>query len=105
VLFTELQVTTNNGSGLGLLRVVAIGGDSIKTVGGSLARNGQVFLESYLDPSCKSGTQGLAPTTVPSGDVFLLGDNRCDSKDSRSFGVVSLHAIVGKAVGVNPPPG
>lgn len=44
-------------------------------------------------------TAGSANVTVPSGDVYVLGDNRPDSLDSRAFGPVPEASLVGKVIG------
>ena len=42
----------------------------------------------------------FGPVTVPAGSYFLLGDNRDNSRDSRSFGFMPRHAIIGEATGI-----
>ena len=93
-------VTAHDPSGGGTIvkRVVAVGGDSVGIEDGVLVRNGQPVVEDYTD---KDGMDGYfhGPVAVPPGFVFLLGDNRATSVDSRSFGPVALDAIEGRVVG------
>ncbi len=72
------------------------------------ARDGKVFIgskalaEPYVNPAC-GGTGDFAAVTVPAGTYFVMGDNRCDSLDSRYFGVISDSSIVGRSVAVSWP--
>jgi signal peptidase I len=75
-------------------RVVAVGGDTVQTVDGRLVRNGEPVDEPYL-----------APGTIPDGQVWVMGDNRNNSSDSRVFGPVAETTIVGQAFVVMWPPG
>jgi len=68
----------------------------LTTQEGTVYVNGLALLEPYVDKSC-TGTAGLTRTTVPAKQVFVMGDNRCDSEDSRVFGPVKESAIVGRA--------
>lgn len=78
-------------------RVVAVGGQRIKIVDGVVYINGKPLAEPYLSPdSADSGS--MAEQRIPPGKVFVMGDNRPNSLDSRVFGPVSVDAIVGKAV-------
>ena len=82
------------GSELLLKRVVALAGERIEI------RDGQVFVDgSPLDePYLTQRTQGAMPAqVVPPFTVFVLGDNRGASNDSRAFGPVPLNHIVGRA--------
>lgn len=81
-------------------RVVALGGDRISVTGGHVRRNGVVQDEPFVRLSCVGGVQDDFPAdiTVPAGHVYLLGDNRQCSEDSRHWGAVRTGAIQGKAV-------
>jgi signal peptidase I len=75
-------------------RVIALAGETIETRGGQVFINGQGLVEPYLSHET-SGTYG--PLTVPEGQVFVMGDNRGASNDSRVFGPVTTERIVGRA--------
>jgi signal peptidase I len=76
-------------------RVVGIPGDRITCRDGQLVRNGQKVTEPYLDPGVT--TDGCRPTTVGPGELYVMGDNRTNSQDSRAFGVVQRSDVVGRA--------
>jgi signal peptidase I len=75
-------------------RVIALSGETIEVRGGSVYINGEPLEEDYL-PRKTTGTYG--PSTVPEGNVFVMGDNRGASNDSRIFGPVPLDRVVGRA--------
>ena len=76
-------------------RVIAVEGQKIE------GRLGLVFVDGVqLDEPFRKDTNPIAdfaPVEVPQGHVYVMGDNRNDSKDSRSFGPVPLTTVVGKA--------
>jgi signal peptidase I len=80
-------------------RVVAVGGDTVDLRDGRLHVNGRL-----VDiPQARGSTQPQAPRVtypfaVPEGDVFVLGDNRLSSSDSRTFGSVPVENIIGKVI-------
>jgi signal peptidase I len=77
-------------------RVVGIPGDRITCKDGQLVRNGKPVTEPYLDPG--TTTEGCnGTTTVGQGQLFVMGDNRGNSQDSRSFGVIHRSDVVGRA--------
>jgi signal peptidase I len=83
-------------------RVVAIGGDRVEAADGEVLVNGEPVDEPYLAEGV--GTADFSPITVPDDAVWVMGDNRGSSGDSRSFGPVPLDAIVGKAFVIVWPP-
>ena len=79
-------------------RVIAVAGDTIETVDGEVYVNGERIDEPYLTPD-RIGGQYIRRQTVPEGCVYVLGDNRAVSRDSRyeTVGAIPLYRIVGKA--------
>jgi signal peptidase I len=82
-------------------RVVARGGDDVQLKGGQVYVNGAAAPESHVNLRCgPAPTQPLTGTSawqVPRHEVFVLGDNRCNSHDSRAFGPIPVSSIVGRA--------
>ena len=79
-------------------RVVALGGDTVELREGVLWLNGKEVKESYISeeknsPEVIKNTYG--PYTVREGYMFLLGDNRNESNDSREFGDIPIEKLVG----------
>jgi len=88
-------------------RVIALEGESLEV------RNCEVFIdedpndavprkqliEPYLDPQIVAGTSWCeyGPQVVPKDNVFVMGDNRPGSSDSRTLGPIPIHDIVGRA--------
>jgi signal peptidase I len=84
-------------------RVVAVAGDLVEIQDAVLYVNGQPVPEPAVDQRLSDGLY-FGPVSVPPGTVFLMGDNRGKSIDSRSFGPVPLTAISGHiAIRVWPP--
>ncbi len=83
-------------------RVIGLPGDELVLVGDQIQIDGDVLEEPYLPEG--TVTCCLDAITVPDGEVFVMGDNRGDSFDSRRFGTVPIDSIVGRAfVTVWPP--
>jgi len=78
-------------------RVVATGGDSVGIDDGVLIVNDVPVVENYIDNHDMDGYY-FGPDKVPAGNVFLLGDNRADSVDSRAFGPVPIDSINGRVL-------
>jgi signal peptidase I len=76
-------------------RVVAVEGDTVEIRGGVVYVNGQPFAEAPT--ALRSDEDSPHPITVPPDSVWVLGDNRNNSEDSRYFGEVPLANIRGMA--------
>lgn len=75
-------------------RVVGLPGDTVSSANGKLYINGKPVSEPYLPPG--TVTTGVAKLTIPPGELWVMGDNRQDSEDSRFFGPISEKLIVGR---------
>lgn len=75
-------------------RVVGLPGETIEIRDGHVYINGQILNEPYLEQLTYGNT---GPHVIAPGYVFVLGDNRGASNDSRSFGEVQISSIVGRA--------
>ena len=79
-------------------RVIGIGGDTIEIKDKIIFINGKLFDDKngiYSDTV--EQRHNFGPVTVPSGSLFVLGDNRDESMDSRFWGFVDLKDVQGKA--------
>lgn len=82
-------------------RIVGLPGDVIEVRSGRVFINGSFLSETYQVIKDRSS---LPPTRVPGGDLFVLGDNRRVSEDSRYFGFVPLRNVKGEVFLVYWPP-
>jgi len=85
-------------------RVIAVGGDTVKIVNKKLYINGvevpdphAVYKEDTILPADVQKRDNFGPVTVPKDKLFVLGDNRDRSLDSRFWGYVPLEDVRGKA--------
>jgi signal peptidase I len=88
-------------------RIIGLPGDHVEYRDDVLYINGKKYEESYLDKYREEAFGGrltgeftllelTGEETVPEGHIFVLGDNRLGSRDSRDFGFVSIDQVVGK---------
>jgi signal peptidase I len=77
-------------------RVVALPGERVE------ARQGRIFIDRkpLVEPYLPAGTstQPFDATVVPAGELWVMGDNRSNSEDSRVFGPIRRSTVVGRAV-------
>lgn len=76
-------------------RVVAVAGEVVEGRGGVVIVDGRVLVEDYFSGGVS--TSEFPPTVVPRGRVWVMGDNRKNSRDSRRFEAVPEDAIIGRA--------
>ncbi len=75
-------------------RVIGLPGDRVEIVNGRVLINGHPLLETYpLNP----GSYTYGPVTLGADEYFVLGDNRNNSSDSHSWGMLPTKNIIGKA--------
>jgi signal peptidase I len=77
-------------------RVVGLPGERVEAHDRHVFINGRELDEPYVQKAC-NGTADFAAVVVPAGHLFVMGDNRCDSYDSRFIGPVDQHLVVGRA--------
>lgn len=83
-------------------RVIGLPGDKVEVRDGTVYVNDKALKEDYIK---EKPYNAYAPVTVPANALFVMGDNRNASRDSRIFGFLPIDKIVGKAMFVYWPTG
>ncbi|HSB80932.1 MAG TPA: signal peptidase I [Candidatus Methylomirabilis sp.] len=80
-------------------RVIGLPGDVVDERGGRFRINGKPLSEPYVEHTDSGLVPGrdMAPLRVPKNQLFVLGDNRDSSLDSRYWGTVNEHKVIGEA--------
>ena len=83
-------------------RVIGVGGDTIEIRDGKVLVNGTELREPYVfvengEPQETEDPLQIEKWLVPLGDLFLMGDHRKSSADSREFGTVRVDQVIGRA--------
>ena len=89
-------------------RVIALPGDEVYVRENKVFVNGVQLSEPYLSPTdtttCDSDSAcGQGPVRVPAGSVFVMGDNRSNSSDSREWDALPLDRVIGQAAVIYYP--
>lgn len=84
-------------------RVVAVAGQEVQVVNGKLYVDGTEAIERYV--ANRDPRQQFPLVRVPESTVFVMGDNRPNSKDSTFFGPIRHDHVLGRAVFTYWPPG
>jgi len=81
-------------------RIIGLPGDSVQVNGSNVYVNGQPLAEPYI----AAAPMYQGQWQVPEGFLFVLGDNRNDSSDSHSWGLLPRENVIGKALLIYWPP-
>lgn len=104
VIFKEPNLTTNNIVAKNdfkniycIKRVIAVGGEYIEFKNDSVYINGEQLKEKYINSGMKTfqNNETINNFIIPEHYVFVMGDNRTNSLDSRNFGCIPISQIKG----------
>jgi signal peptidase I len=84
-------------------RIVGLPGETIRERDGTMFVDGKPLDESYV-PDLERDERSYGPRKIPSGQYFVMGDNRAASCDSRDWGTLPRDAIIGKVFATYWPP-
>lgn len=86
-------------------RVVGLPGETVEIHDRAVYVDGRPLAEPYLTEEARGCNRDFGPVVVPRDSLFVLGDNRCNSADSRfGLGFVPARAVVGRAFLIVWPP-
>lgn len=91
VIFSSEPGSVNSGF---VKRIIGLPNDTVQIQDGEVLINGKVLDEPYVN----GATEGSSTVTLGSDQFFLMGDNRPDSYDSRSFGAIPQRDILKKVI-------
>ena len=77
-------------------RVIALEGDTVEISDNQVIVNGEAISEPYLNSDVDMSD--MPERTIPEGELWVMGDNRNDSSDSRIIGPIRHDAVIGEAV-------
>ena len=107
VVFRSPEMAQRCGLGDGgstfVKRIVGLPGEIVSERDGSIYISGDRLAEPYVDPSLRGHENGRWPR-VAAGHYFVLGDNRIHSCDSRTWGTVPRHRLIGPVILTYWPP-
>ena len=83
-------------------RVIGVEGDTVEGRDGEVLVNGEPIEEEYLPGGYE--TEPFLPIDVPENMIFVMGDNRANSEDSRSFGPIPVENVIGRGFVLVWPP-
>ncbi len=96
--FGDIVVFEYEGTYL-IKRVIGLPGDTVIVADGALYVNNVKYEEDYLSPECVTAFEKNSfAVTAGENEYFVMGDNRDDSHDSRSFGCIPKDSILGVAI-------
>jgi len=77
-------------------RIIGLPNETIEIKNGHVYINGELLKEKYLDDDIQ--TYPNMKIAIPEDSIFVLGDNRENSRDSRDIGAIKIEEVLGKAV-------
>lgn len=77
-------------------RIIGVAGDNIRIENNKIFLNGELLQEDYLNPETNttSSNGSFIDITIPEGCIYVLGDNREVSYDSRHFGCIPIEKVM-----------
>lgn len=102
VVFHPPETVTDHGEPF-IKRVIGLGGDTVEVKDGRVFVNGVALDEPYLFRNAAGDTEQTVASdpsrwVVPEGDLFVMGDHRQASEDSRVFGPIPIASVIGRGV-------
>jgi signal peptidase I len=104
VVFTPPEDWVQDNGTPFIKRVIGVAGDTVEISDGSVHINGTTIDEPYVfkdevtgEPQATQADDEDAEWLIPAGEVFLMGDHRQNSADSRAFGPVPVDHVIGRA--------
>ncbi len=81
-------------------RVIGVPGDTIEIKADGVYRNGVLLTENYVNPDeVPNYSRNIGKWEVGEGQLFVMGDNRNHSSDSRVIGLITINSVLGKVLG------